>query len=346
MRLLAPTLFDDRMGYGAGQVRGPGAGQGRGPALRDQVSQAVDTALLVGTGAGVALAALLGVFAARRILRPVTDAREATRLMAAGRYDVPIAMPHEAELAGLIGDVNRLGTALAETESQRVRLLGEVAHEMRTPLTIIDGYVEGMLDGVMPIGDRELGAVSDEVRRLRRLSDDLSALSQASEGRLDLRRQAFDVREVMSAVVERLRPQADDAGIELVVEGNCDSSVERPARVFADPDRVSQVLTNLIGNAMRATGPGGRIAVGCPVVPDEGSVVIEVMDDGVGIAASDLERIFERFYRVGARPSGVGSGLGPTISREIVRAHGGDLTASSPGLGLGATFTLRLPALP
>ena len=135
---------------------------------------------------GVAAATVFGIVAAHRLVRPLRQLGDTTREIAAGHYDVHVARPQEHELALLADDVNTLGRTLAETESRRVRLLGEVAHEMRTPLTVIDGSVEGMIDGVLPAGPERLGLVSDEVRRLRRLSDDLSALSRAEEGRLGL----------------------------------------------------------------------------------------------------------------------------------------------------------------
>ena len=259
--------------------------------------------------------------------------------MAKGRYDVPVPLPREAELADLAADVNTLGRALAETEARRVRLLGEVAHEMRTPLTVIDGYVEGMIDGILPATPTELGQVSDEVRRLRRLSEDLTALSRAEEGRLSLSAREIDLGEVVAGAAERLRPQVEDAGLTLVVDPG-------PVRLglVADPDRIAQVVTNLIGNALRATDPGGSVTLACRREGDD--AVVRVTDTGVGLDAADLERVFERFYRAPGRRADshdTGSGIGLTIARGIVRAHEGDLVAESAGRGRGATFTIRLP---
>lgn len=242
-------------------------------------------------------------------------------------------LPREHELAELAGDINLLGSSLAETESRRTRLLGEVAHEMRTPLTVIDGYVEAMIDGVVPVTPERLGQVSDEVRRLRRLSEDLSALSRSEEGRLDLRLQETDLAAVVATATERLRPQAEDAEIGLVVAPGTVAAV-------VDADRVAQVVTNLVGNAIAATPPGGTISVGCTHHDEE--AVITVTDTGAGLEPADLDRVFERFYRARPGASG-GTGVGLTIARAIVRAHGGDLRASSAGPGLGATFTARLP---
>jgi signal transduction histidine kinase len=336
VRVLTPALFDRQMGMYGGPMMGQG-GQGQ---LRTEVADAVTQALWAGLLVGLLAAAAVGVFAAGRLVRPLRRVSETTRQIAAGRYDVHVERPQEAELAELADGVNTLGAALADTEARRTRLLGEVAHEMRTPLTVVDGYVEGMIDGVLPTTPAELGRVSDEVRRLRRLSDDLSALSRAEEGRLTLAPRRVDLAAVVTGAAERLRPQAEDAGLRLTV-----TTTEDPVDVVADPDRIAQVVTNLVGNAVRATPAGGSVDV--VVGADGGWRTVTVRDTGEGLAPEDLERVFERFYRVTGRRGegeGGGSGIGLTIARGIVRAHDGDLTATSPGRGQGATFTLRLPS--
>jgi len=338
VRQIAPPLFDENM-----RMSGMGAmhetRQAQAGAFRTQFADAVNQALVIGALVGALAAALFGVAAARRLVRPLGTVRAATREMAKGRYDVPVPVPHERELAELATDVNTLGHDLADTEARRVRLLSEVGHEMRTPLTVIDGYVEGMIDGVLPVNPEQLARVSEEVRRLSRLSEDLSTLSRAEEGRLGLSRQQVDLARLVRTAAERLRPQAEDAGIALSVsvgEG------ELPARV--DPDRLAQVVTNLVGNAIRATPSGGELRVTCR--RDHGDAVIEVSDTGEGLEDVELERVFERFYRVPGRrvaEHDTGSGIGLTIARGIMREHGGDLVASSAGPGRGATFAARLP---
>jgi len=341
VRALAPALFDASLrgnpNPGSGRPGG-GPGQGQGQMLRDQFASAVDSSLLIGALIGVAAATILGVLLAYRIGRPLAALRRATKDIAEGQYHARVDVPKEIELAGLATDVNTLGAALAETEARRLRLLGEVAHELRTPLTVIDGYVEGMIDQVLPTTPANLTQISDEVRRLRRLSDDLSLLSKAEEGRLVLTPSRVDLREVAARAAERLRPQAEDAGLELVIEPG---DVPLPAQ--ADADRLAQAVTNVVGNALRATPHGGRVRLRCRREADLG--LIEVTDTGVGIAEADLPRIFERFYRIpGSRSLGdSGSGIGLTISRSILTRHGGSLSAASPGLGQGSTFTLRLP---
>ena len=340
VRQLAPALFDETLRRAQpGGPRGPGQGMGPNAGLREQFATAVDQALLIGALVGAAVAAIFGMIAAWRLIRPLGRLRTATHRIADGHYDTAIPVPKEAELADLANDVNSLGRTLAETEARRLRLLGEVAHEMRTPLTVIDGYVEGMIDGVLPTDTVSLGQVGEESRRLRRLADDLSALSRAEEGRLQLTMARVDVRQVVASAAERLRPQVQDAELALTVD--CGPV---PLLAEVDADRIGQVVTNLVGNAIRATPAGGAVTVTCARAG--AWVDVAVADTGEGLALADLPRVFERFYRVRARTNPTtdsGTGIGLTISRGIVRAHGGDLTAASGGLGKGAIFTARLP---
>jgi signal transduction histidine kinase len=341
VRALAPGLFDQQV-QRAGRGSQGGAGSSR--MLREQFAAAVDTSLMAGVVVGALCAAVVGAYAAYRLTRPLTVLGEATRTMAAGHYDVDVPHPGTKELDELAESVRSLGASLGETESRRIRLLGEVAHELRTPLTVVDGYVEGMIDGVLPTDDATLSLISGEVRRLRRLADDLSALSRAEEGRLDLAVRSVDLRQLVREAVERLRPQAEDSDVDLALLLDPDE----PVLCEVDPDRIAQVITNLIGNALRATAPGGRVTVSLRA--DGPRLLVTVADTGAGLASADLERVFERFYRVPGRrrveagSGGEGSGIGLTISRRIAAAHGGTLTATSPGPGQGSVFTLVLPA--
>ncbi|WP_342659915.1 Adaptive-response sensory-kinase SasA [Rhodococcus ruber] len=332
VRAAAPALFEERA---AGPGNGRGRANGSGP-LREVVSDAVTTALLLGVLAGVIAAAALGLLASRRLLRSLRSVRSGTRAIATGDYRHRIPVPPESELAAVAGDVNDLAVRLADTEARRVRLLSEVAHEMRTPLTVIDGYAEGVLDGVF--APAELVRIEAEVGRLRRLADDLSTLSRTEEGRLDLQPVEVDLYGLATQVASRLRPQFDDAGLTVTV-----LPPSRPVVVWADADRITQVLTNLLGNALAATEAGG---VSIDVTTGRDVATVTVTDTGEGLEPDDVERIFERFYRVPSRrrqEHDPGSGIGLTISRGIARAHGGDLSAESPGRGLGSRFTLQLP---
>lgn len=335
VRLLTPQLFEHRMG----QMAGIGMGRGAG-AAQEETQQALlgslDSALAIGALLAALAAGAVAAFVTHRLLTPLDAVRATTRQIAAGRYDARVQVPAEPELAALADDVNTLAAALAETETRRLRLLGEVAHEMRTPLTAVEGYVEGMIDGVFTADEATLGAVGAELGRLRRLAEDLSSLSRTEEGRTELHLVPTDLADLVRRTCERLAPQFADAGIGLTVHPAA------PVPVRADPDRIGQVLTNLLGNAIVAA-PQGRVEVSVDVTG--GTAVAAVTDTGAGLAREDVERVFERFYRVAApdRRRSDGSGIGLTIARGLARAHGGDVTATSAGPGLGSTFRLSLP---
>ncbi|NLI85390.1 MAG: HAMP domain-containing histidine kinase [Propionibacterium sp.] len=335
--LLAPRIFEV---LGNAHVPGSaGAGRGTGGGLGVQMAEAVRQSLGWGLLVGVSAAVVLGVIAARWLLGQVDALRRATQRLASGQYRTELPKPRTRELAELVDDLGMMAGRLADTEQRRTRLLGEVGHEMRTPLTVIDAQLEAMIDGVMPANGENLSLIATETRRLRRLANDLSSLSRAEEGAESLDLSLIDLGGVVERVVDRLRPQATDAGIDLQV-----TQVDQTP-VLADADRVAQVVTNLVGNAIRATPEGGRITVHCQ--PDAGQGVVQVTDTGEGLASDDLERIFERFYRVPGRRSsgsdGGGSGIGLTIARHLAERHGGSLTAASAGKGQGSTFSLRLP---
>ena len=350
VRLLVPPLFDHRMGqmgphYGGGSGMGPGPGGGGGMGLgpgggsaspHAALISALNTALLVAGLASAAASGLVAVFVTRRLLRPLTAVRAATRRIAGGDYTAAVPPPREPELAALATDVTTLARTLADTETRRTRLLGDVAHEMRTPLTALTGYVEGLLDGVFAPTPDHLQAMSEELRRLDRLAGDLSTLSRAEEQRLDLRPSGVDLAGLAGRVCERLRPQFADAGVTLSLRAGT------PVPVHVDVDRIIQVLTNLVGNALLATPAGGAVTVAVGTAGEQ--ALATVTDTGVGLTAQDREHIFERFYRAPNRPRrSAGSGVGLTIARGLARAHGGELRADSPGPGRGATFTLTLP---
>ena len=330
-RLLVPRLFDRHVGG----EHGHGA-MGTGASMHDAVVISVDRALGFALLASVVAAAAMAAFAAGRILGPIGRVRAATRRLAAGQYDQRVDPPAEAELAGLANDVNALARALDDTERRRARLVSDVAHELRTPLTTIRGYTEGILDGVVPPDAEVLRSVLANVERLERLATDLGTLSRADEGRLELQLAPVDVAALARSIVSGLQATAADHGIQLQATG-----VDR-VEVMADRDRLGQVLGNLIGNAIVYTERGGRVVV--TVTADATACTVAVADTGIGLAPEELERVFDRFYRVEGveRPPG-GSGIGLGIARAIARAHGGDVTAASDGPRRGARFTLRVP---
>ena len=304
--------------------------------MREAFQSALNTALIIGVLASVAAAVVVAWLVTGRLLRPLDAVRTATTQIAAGRYQVSVPLPSEPELAALATDVNTLAHTLADTETRRTRLLGEVAHELRTPLTALDGYVEGMIDGVFTPSPEIFASLSEELRRLHRLADDLSSLSRAQEQGLDLHPVDADLADLARRAAARLAPQFHDAHVTLTVN----TGTVLPVHV--DPDRITQVLTNLLGNALLATPGGGAVTI--TARPAVAGTEVVVTDTGVGLSAPDVERVFERFYRAPAQPRrSAGSGIGLTIARGIARGHGGDVTVSSAGPGHGASFTLVLP---
>lgn len=340
VRISAPALFDEGL-----MGLGPGFGGRGGTRLREVFSDAVTQGLLLGAGAALLVALVAAWVVGDRLARPLDDVRAATRRIAQGDYEHTVAEPYDEELAALARDVNALGQALGEVEGRRVRLLGEVAHEMRTPLTVLTGRVEGLVDGVFEADEQLLAELQAELSRLRRLADDLSALSRVEEGRLDLEMAELSLADLVEGAVRRWKALLGDAHVS--ISSTHDGG---GAWVVGDGQRLAQVLDNLVGNAVRAVtaagGDAGEITVDTRVEGDR--VVVRVSDDGVGIPAEDLDRVFERFYRVlppGGGGATGGSGIGLTVSRGVVEAHGGSLVAESDGAGAGATLVMSLPAV-
>jgi len=332
----APQVFDHSIGMGGQGMGGPGMGQQMNQAeLRTAFYDALRQGLLAGSVVALVVATTAAWLIAVRLARPIEAVRQVTRRISEGDYAQRISVPNDAELAALVVDVNGLAQRLGEVETERVRLLGEVAHEMRTPLTVLTGRVEGLQDGVFSADDELLAGLRSELRRLQRLADDLGTLSRVEEHRLTLEVATLDLAELTRRAVDRFRSAGRTAGVTVAVDAP--GSLE----VSGDPQRLGQVLDNLLSNALRAVAGAGTVRV--VVGESAGSAVVTVADDGVGIAPEELDRIFERFYRSTDARSEDGTGVGLTVSRGIAEAHGGSLTAESEGRGHGARFLLVLP---
>lgn len=302
---------------------------------------AVVEILTVAAVASVLAAVVMSTFVARRIVDPVDRMNRASQRIADGSYGERIEVLGDDELGSLARSFNRMAETLERTEQRRLELLGNVAHELRTPLSGIKGTMEGLIDGVIPAQPETYVMVSNEVARLQRLVNDLEELSRAEAGQIRLDRRPIRLPEAVDAAVDRLRSQFDDKGVALSVQ----ISRNLP-EVMADPARLAQVLLNLLGNALQYTPTGGRVTI--EARSQAQSVVTTVHDTGIGISAVDLPHIFERFYRVdkSRSRSGGGSGIGLTIAKHLVEAHGGRAWADSPGLGRGSTFSFSLPRAP
>ncbi|MFV1970794.1 MAG: sensor histidine kinase [Acidimicrobiia bacterium] len=332
--LLTPAFVNDHIA-----VMEEIADSGEGAAAIDEFETGILTgfgqALFIGAIVSTIVALIVGIVASNRLLRPIEGIRSATRRLASGAYAERIELPPEAELAALAEDVNTLAQTLEETELRRLRLISDVAHELRTPLATIKGYMEGLVDGVFPATDEVFIATGREAARLERLATDLSELSRVEEGAQGLRFEPLDLTAVAAEVAEHLRPQFEDKGVTLRV-------ADQPTlRVLADRDRMAQVFTNIIGNALSYTPQGGSVEITGRATDDR--VALSVTDTGRGLDDHQLERVFDRFYRADRSAPG-GAGIGLTIARSLVRAHRGDIDVSSAGPGRGATFTVTLPA--
>jgi signal transduction histidine kinase len=289
------------------------------------------SALLIASGLAILLAAALAAVLSRRLAEPLGRVAAASRTLAAGRSPEPLPRERTAELSALADAFNAMAAQLERAREAERSVLLSVSHDLRTPLTAVRGYAEGIEDGTLE--PREAAVVIErESQRLERLVDDLLALARLRQGLLEFRSEPVDLGEVMREAGERLRPQAEAAGVELAIE----PGGERP--VTADHGRVLQVATNLIENAIRVTPEGGRVTA----ASDEGAFT--VADSGPGIPPDEIERAFERFHlrdRLG-RGSGGGAGVGLAIVRELTEAMGGTVAVASPP-GEGARFTVRLP---
>jgi histidine kinase len=308
------------------------------PALRPNFQQALVSALIVAALAATMAGLAASLMLAREILRPLHQLGEGSRRIASGRYAERIEIPQSDELAAVAHSFNQMAEALEQIEQQRVAMIGNVAHELRTPLSGLEGYLEGLIDGVLPNDSESFSAMQHEVRRLRRLVEDLQTLSRVEAGQVSLRPERFDLCALAQRIVTQLQPQAMGQGLSISAE-----APPTPIEAFADPDRAAQILINLVGNAIRYTPEPGSIRV--TVERTATAVQITVHDTGVGIPPEALPYVFERFYRVDpsrSRASG-GSGIGLTIARHLAWAMGGEIIPSSRGRGKGSSFSLTLP---
>jgi signal transduction histidine kinase len=349
--LATPSFFDVRM---AQMMGGPDmAMMGRGgmgpgnPAMSAQVDAALADAfrtalgqgLLVASAGAVICAIAASLLVSRRIAVPIRELAGASYRIANGQYAERVSASGSDELGELGSSFNTMAAALEATEQRRSELIGDVAHELRTPLATLRGYLEGLLDGVVDPSEQTWAKLHEETGRLQRLVDDLQELSRAEARQLSLQPRHLSPLDLVRSAVARVESAYAEKTVTL--ESTVSPGLDD---VFADGDRVMQVLTNLLSNALRYTDAGGTVHVGA-VQASHGQVAISVSDTGAGIPPEHLPRIFERFYRVDRSRSRAlgGSGIGLTIARALVEAMGGRIWAASPGAGRGATFTFTLP---
>lgn len=311
---------------------------------------AVTEATLIALSTASLIALAFSALMTRRIVRPVRQIMEASSDIAQGNYGRAVPLPDRPlaeldEMGQMALSFNQMAGQLAESDALRRQLIGDVSHELSTPLTVIKGSMEGLLDGVLPPDVETFQQIQQEAARLQRLVDDLHELSRVEAGAFALHRQPLNLGALVNEVTDRLRRQFDDKGVSLRQQ-----TPPGLLLVEADPDRIAQVLINLIGNALQYTPAGGTVAVTAVRLQgdrQQSSALITVTDTGEGISAEHLPHLFTRFYRVDksrARASG-GSGIGLTIARHLVAAHGGRIWAESAGVGQGSRFAFTLPVM-
>ncbi len=288
-------------------------------------------------GGGLALLAglLIGAVLSGAIARPLARLERGAEEIAAGRYDVRIPEEGGRETAQLARRFNEMAAALEAARRREREFLASASHELKTPLTSIRGFAQALVEGEVtdPEGIREAARVIlDEATRLSRLVGDLLDLARLEAGRLSLERRPLDLAPLLEKAVRALSPQAREKGIDLALEASAGLGT------VGDPDRLGQVVRNLLDNALRHTPPGGEVRVRARAV--DGGVEVRVEDTGPGVPPELRERIFERFFKGGGS---TGSGLGLAVAREIVRAHGGRIWVEDAPGG-GAAFVVRLPA--
>lgn len=306
----------------------------RRPSLEARLQQNLLIAGLVATLLGV----LVALVFARRIARPIEAISAAASSLAQGNLTVRIpALRGEDEVARLARNFNHMAEALERLEAERRAMIADIAHELRTPLTVMQGRLEAIQDGVMPLEMGEIDRLHQQARLLSRLVEDLRTLSLADAGRLNLALQLVNLVELTSRMAATFRAvlEAKQIGLELRLP-------ERPIRVRADPDRLAQVIGNLLSNALEHTPPGGKMAL--EVSSEATYAYLRVLDSGPGIPEAALKKVFDRFYRAEASRSRAtgGSGLGLSIVKVLVELHGGTVAAYNQPQG-GALFEVRLP---
>ena len=317
-------------------IRKPYEGQPRELEFIERVNRT----LLYGAVIGAVIALLLGIFLSRTITRPIRELTRATHAVSEGDLFQQVTVRSNDELGELARAFNNMSAELSRSVNARKQMTADVAHELRTPLSLILGHAEAVHDGVLPATRENFEIIREEAARLEHLVNDLRTLSLADAGELIINLQSIEPERLIREVASLYQFDTQKKNISLELE----VASPLPA-IEVDPARLTQVLTNILDNALRHTSEGGKIVLSAKQTTDY--VEFSVQDNGPGLPKEDLERIFERFYRTdssrqrdGAFPGG--SGLGLAIAKSIVQAHGGQISAESKA-GQGMRVVVRLP---
>lgn len=300
--------------------------------------------LAVTVPAALVAAAAVSWWMSGRLRASLKGMEQAAAAVADGSYDVRVAPAHFGSEVDALGRAfNTMARRLENTEETRRKMLSDLAHEMATPVSVLGVYLDGLDDGVVEWNSQTRGILDQQLSRLTRLIQDLDDVSRAQEGRLDIKPEVQELGPLLARAVRVHAPEYAAKGVDLVL------AEDSAFFVNVDTARFGQVMDNLLVNALRHTDRGGSVTVSVNrrALQSGNAIAIDVTDTGEGMTELALTHVFERFYRAERATDGdgfhTGSGLGLTISRALVEAHGGKLTATSPGKDLGATFTVELP---
>lgn len=359
IRLSLPSSFEGRSfamanlfqeyGFETAQMTGGRHGRGmEGAGLYSGLFRIFNQIILkamVEAGIIALVAALIiSIIMSRQFVKPLQQMGDAVDKISNGDYQVKIPSSPDQEndshneLSHLAARFNHMGKRLKDTEIMRQQLIADIAHELRTPLTVIKGSMEGLADGILTPDQKTFESVYRQTNRLERLLNDLQELTNIEGHNLTLYLQAVVMDQLIVDVINALLPAFEKKGVQLLFH--------QPLKKFiakADPDRIIQVLINLLNNALAYTPDGGQVWINIENIQDE--IIISISDSGIGIPEEHLDHIFSRFFRIDpsrSRQAG-GSGIGLTIAKKLVKAHGGRIWAESDGLGKGSRFKFTLP---
>ncbi|MCB0171878.1 MAG: HAMP domain-containing protein [Anaerolineae bacterium] len=299
----------------------------------------VNWAVTVSAGLAALIALILGIALARTLTRPLRELTAATKAMASGQLDQQVTVRSRDEIGALAASFNQMSADLVKASQLRQQMTADLAHDLRTPLTILRGYTEGLKDGRLQPTPAMCNLMFDEVEHLQRLVEDLRLLSLADAGELSLNRRAVDPAALIERTGLAYMVQAQEHGLTLKVE-----AAENLPSIMVDTDRITQVLNNLVSNALRHTSAGEIVL---SAIAGNRTVQLKVQDTGSGIPPKDIPFVFDRFYRADKsrqRTTDNASGLGLAIAKAFVEAHDGVISVESKS-GHGTTFTVTFPAL-
>lgn len=331
--IVGPPMFRRLMD----QQVAPGAGNDHPyeRAFRHATAMSIGFAVVVS-----ALAALtLSWYLSRRVHRSATSLSQAASAVADGHYDIRVPPPLLGkEFDAVAAAFNKMAQRLGAVDEARRQMLADLAHEIRTPVAVLEAYMEAVEDGVQQLDQQTVATLRDQTRRLTRFSIDVNALSVAESRTTSIDARLVSPNDLVNTTVAAFVPRYQSKGV--VLQAHAEDALPD---VWADPERIGQVLSNLLDNALRHTGPGGHVTV--TAVATGAGTTITVSDTGDGVPAEHLDRLFDRFYRADAardRQHG-GAGIGLSIAKALVEAHDGRIEAHSAGHGAGTTFTVYLP---